>query len=38
MFEADSFEIVKRTENRYQIILISDKVNILVTESEANLY
>ncbi len=38
MFIIDSFKIVKRIENRYQIILTLNKVNILVTESEANLY
>ncbi len=38
MFEIDLFEIVKRIENRYQIILNSNKVNILVIKSEADLY
>ncbi len=38
MSVVDSFKTVKRIENRYQIILISNKVNILVTKSEANLY
>ncbi len=38
MFIIDSFEIVKRIENRYQIILILNKINILVTKSEADLY
>jgi len=38
MFIIDSFENVKRIENRYQIILISNKINILVTKSEADLY
>ncbi len=38
MFIIDSFKIVKRIENRYQIILISNKVNILVTKLKADLY
>ncbi len=38
MLIIDSFEIVKRIENRYQIILISNRINILVTKSEADLY
>jgi hypothetical protein len=31
-------EAVKRTEDRYQIILIFNKVNVLVIELEADLY
>ncbi len=38
MFIVDSFETVKRIENRYQIILTSNRINILVTELEADLY
>ncbi len=38
MLLINSFEIVKRIENRYQIILISNKVNILVIKLKANLY
>ncbi len=38
MLIINSFEIVKRIKNRYQIILTLNKVNILVTELKANLY
>ena len=38
MFIVDFSAIVKRIENRYQIILTSNRINILVTESETNLY
>ncbi len=38
MLIIDFSEIVKRIKNRYQIILTPNKINILVTESEADLY
>ena len=38
MFIINSFKIIKRIKNRYQIILILNKVNILVTELKTNLY
>ncbi len=38
MLIIDSFEIVKRIENRYQINLILNKINILITKLKADLY
>ncbi len=38
MFIVDSFEIIKRIENRYHIILILNRINILVTKLKADLY
>jgi len=38
MFIFNISESVQRTENHYQTILILDRVNILVIESEADLY
>ncbi len=38
MLIIDSFEIVKRIENRYQIILILNRINILIIKLKANLY
>ncbi len=35
---ADISESAQRTEDYYQTILISDRVNVLAIESEANLY
>ncbi len=35
MFIIDSFEIVKRIENRYEIILTLNRINILVTKLKA---
>jgi len=35
---ADISESAQRTKDRYQTILISDKVNVLAIESEVNLY
>ncbi len=38
MFLIDIFKSTQRTENRYQIILILDRINILTIESEVDLY
>jgi len=38
MFLIDVFELTQRTEDRYQIILTLDRVNILAVESEVDLY
>ncbi len=38
MFLIDISESTQRTENRYQIILTLDRVNILAIESEVDLY
>ncbi len=38
MFLIDIFESTQRTEDRYQIILTLDKVDILAIKSEVDLY
>jgi len=38
MFLIDISESTQRTENRYQIILTLDRVDILAIESEVDLY
>jgi len=38
MFIADISESAQRTEDRYQTILTSDRVDVLTIKSEANLY
>jgi len=38
MFLIDIFESTQRTENRYQIILTLNRVDILAIESEVDLY
>jgi len=38
MLLANVFESAQRLEDYFQTILISDKVNVLSVESEANLY
>jgi len=38
MFLIDVFKSTQRTEDRYQIILTFNKVNILTIESEVDLY
>jgi len=38
MLIVDISEAIKRTEDRYQIILILDKVDVLVIELEVDLY
>ncbi len=35
---ADIFESAQRTENHYQTILISDRINVLAIKSEVNFY
>jgi len=35
---ADISESAQRTEDHYQTILISDRINVLAIESEVNLY
>ncbi len=35
---ADIFELAQRTENHYQTILISDRINVLAIKSEVNFY
>ncbi len=38
MSNADISELAQHTEDCYQTILISDRVNVLAIESETNLY
>jgi len=38
MFLINVFESTQRTEDRYQIILTLDRINILAIESEVDLY
>ncbi len=35
---ADIFELAQRTEDHYQTILISDRINVLAIKSEVNFY
>ncbi len=35
---ADIFEFAQRTEDHYQTILISDRINVLAIKSEVNFY